>query len=1442
MRVSRLQARRVRAIVTVTGLVVGYLLVTSSSARAVVTPTFVQQVNTHQSNKASVALTLPGALGAGNRLVVEVGVWSSGQATASTVTDAAGDVFTRLLHFTAADHTEMSVWTAPVTSGAGAKPAITVKPTATADVGAVALEYSGISSVAGTGSVDQTAQASGHTSAAATVSSSATPAARNDNEIAVGFYFDSGFGDTLTAGTGFTSRANVAPTGDAELLVEDRPVSTGAVPAATFGTGANTYWLAAAVVFQSATQSPPDPPTNVTATPGDASATVSWSAAPNGGSPITSYTIAAYMDATLQTSITLVGSPPATTTTFSGLMNGMTYTFTVTATNGIGTSAASAPSNAITPSPNPGGTWSALQTWPIMTVATHLLHDGQVVAWDGWQQPEPSVYGDPTNPAGLRTVNAPDSVFCDGAADLPDGRLLVVGGYGGLSTGQLGIVDTNIFDPATDSWTRVANMHSPRWYPTVTELADGRYVAISGNSTNSSTWADTPEVYDPATNVWTTLPNVNTSQVHEVEYPESYEVPSGNVFVIGPEEDNSHLLNVNQQTWTSTGSAGFFNGSSVMYRPGKVLYSGGADLIDTATPAHNNTAVIDLNAPSPAWRATAPMANARIYHTLTMLADGTVLSVGGANTSNQSVITTGVLPTEIWHPDTETWTSAAPIAASRNYHSTAILLPDGRVMVSGGGHPFGMQDAAQFSSQIYSPTYLSQGSRPTISSAPAAATYGSSFSVDTPDAAGITAVNLVSLGADTHQIDMNQHFVPLNFTTSGGALNVTAPASGTIAPPGYYMLFILKDGVPSVAKMIQVGPSQAQTAPGTPTNVTATAGNGAASVAWTAPPNGNSPITRYTVTPYVNGVAQFPTTVSGSPPATVATIDALTNGTSYTFTVSATNSVGTSAESPPSNPVTPSSSPAPAFLQQVGKDATGVSSLAVTPPSPIGSGNRLVVEVGVWNSAGATAGTVTDSAGNAYTKITNFKASDGTEMSLWTAPVTAGAGTRPTITATPTSAADVGMTVMEYSGLSAASGSGAVDVQAHATGKTSAAATVQSGPTPATTGSGELALGFYADSGYGTRPSVGSGWTARANVSPHSDMDLFTEDRPVGAGATPSATFGTGANTVWLGAIAVFKAGTATPPTAPLAPTNVTAAPGNGAATVSWTAPANGGSPITSYTVTPYLGSVAQPATTVTGSPPATTATISGLQNGASYTFTVAATNAIGTGPPSSASNSVVPTTVVPPAFVSQVGAQSANQKTITVTPSANLTSGSRLIVEVGSWSSAHATAASVTDAAGDTFTKLLSFTAADGTEMSIWSAPVTAGGGTRPAITATATATTDIGIVALNYTGLAAASPVDVSAHATGTTTTARAVSSGSTPATTAANELALGFYADSGFGNTLTPDPGYAQRANVSPNGQMDLLVEDLPVSTGATPAATIGTGASTVWLAATVVFKAA
>ncbi|MGH8584642.1 MAG: galactose oxidase-like domain-containing protein [Gammaproteobacteria bacterium] len=301
--------------------------------------------------------------------------------------------------------------------------------------------------------------------------------------------------------------------------------------------------------------------------------------------------------------------------------------------------------------------------------------------------------------------------------------------------------------------------------------------------------------------------------------------PNGQVFNAGPTATPSRYLNT-----SGTGAWSFVAdriggardyGSAVMYAPGKVLVMGGDQ-----NPPKNTAEVIDLNAASPSWRAVGPMRFGRRHINATLLPDGKVLVTGGTAAPGFDDPSGHVDATELWDPATENWTTLASSSGiPRVYHSTALLLPDGRVFSAGGNdHP---------ETEIYSPPYLFNGARPTITSAPDSVAYGQSFFVGTPAAVAISKITMLRLSSVTHAFNQSQYINELGFSQTTGGLDVTAPPNANVAPPGYYLLFILNGGgVPSVAKFVKLGGTAAPDT--TPPTVSITAPASGATVSGTA--------------------------------------------------------------------------------------------------------------------------------------------------------------------------------------------------------------------------------------------------------------------------------------------------------------------------------------------------------------------------------------------------------------------------------------------------------------------------------------------------------------------------------------------------------------------------------------------------------------------------------
>jgi hypothetical protein len=191
------------------------------------------------------------------------------------------------------------------------------------------------------------------------------------------------------------------------------------------------------------------------------------------------------------------------------------------------------------------------------------------------------------------------------------------------------------------------------------------------------------------------------------------------------------------------------------------------------------------------------MTYARLLANTVVLPDGKVLIVGGGAAFKY---TAPVKVPELYNPATGTWTAMAPHQASRMYHATALLLPDGRVLCAG-------QDSGSLSryGEIFSPPYLFRGARPTIESSPANAARGGQLQFTSPEAASLSRVVLIRPGSNTHEIDSDQRSIPLTFSVSGTTVSATLPTSAHALPPGYYMLFALNgSSVPAVAPWVRV--------------------------------------------------------------------------------------------------------------------------------------------------------------------------------------------------------------------------------------------------------------------------------------------------------------------------------------------------------------------------------------------------------------------------------------------------------------------------------------------------------------------------------------------------------------------------------------------------------------------------------------------------------------
>lgn len=481
------------------------------------------------------------------------------------------------------------------------------------------------------------------------------------------------------------------------------------------------------------------------------------------------------------------------------------------------------------------GGWTDVIPLPIIPVAAALLPNGRVLGWsanamftfEGDIGDTPSqTYTSLTTPQNLTSTlkivtNTGADMFCPGTAYLPNGQLLVNGGDSSPKT--------SIYDPSTSTWFSDAEMNVPRGYNADVMLSTGSVLTLGGSWSGDAQDDKIGEVWTPGQG-WSPRSGISAQPITGPDPQDIalgyvyrgdnhawlFAVTEGRVFHAGPSAEMHWITTDGDGTIVTAGNRGndpySMNGKAVMYDIGKIFKTGGAPAYQDAS-ATTNTYIIDINdaiadPQNPVVVTnTAPMQYPRAFANAVVLPTGQIFVVGGQTYAVPFSDDNAILIPELWDPASMSFTPLAPMQTPRVYHSVALLLPDGRIFVGGGGQ-CGACATNHPDAEIFSPPYLfnsdgTPATRPAITSAPSAGTLGQTIEVTTSVAVENFAI--MRLSASTHAVDNDQRRVPLTIQSSpnAGYYVLSIPADAGSVPLGYYMLFAMDaQGVPSQAWMM----------------------------------------------------------------------------------------------------------------------------------------------------------------------------------------------------------------------------------------------------------------------------------------------------------------------------------------------------------------------------------------------------------------------------------------------------------------------------------------------------------------------------------------------------------------------------------------------------------------------------------------------------------------
>ena len=478
------------------------------------------------------------------------------------------------------------------------------------------------------------------------------------------------------------------------------------------------------------------------------------------------------------------------------------------------------------------GEWGNVIAWPQVPVSMANLPDGRILSWSGserttWptdEQTYSSVW-DPVSGEFDELYHDGHNMFCAHLAMTEDGEVFVNGGRNNVNSPW-----TSLFNYKDNQWTQIENMASGgRWYPTTNALPTGEIITSMGTASNLRN----PEKWSPE-NSWQVLNGVDFVDMRQTNngatgqgrwWPILTVAPNGNLFHYWNESDNHFIDTEGTGAFTPANAdvdVDQATGVAIQYGAGKLLMTGGNQGSRELHGNNERAYTIDLGGAVPLVRQTQEMLAKRTYHNLVSLPNGEVLAVGGSGYDGNFNNISSVYRPEIWNPESGQWRLMARGGVPRNYHSTALLLADGRVLSAGGGYRSSdefLDGATHQNGQIFSPPYLfaadgSLATRPEITNAPGVIRAGESFNVWA--SSHTTRFSMIRMSATTHAVNTDSRFLWLETQSDGnGIFTLTPDANPNVLMPGYWMVFALDaNDVPSKAHIVRVDRSEAVITPG----------------------------------------------------------------------------------------------------------------------------------------------------------------------------------------------------------------------------------------------------------------------------------------------------------------------------------------------------------------------------------------------------------------------------------------------------------------------------------------------------------------------------------------------------------------------------------------------------------------------------------------------------